>query len=121
MVMSKTMLTRMAVRRIAQALHEFAQEQGWKPAEYQIFFRIREEWGRITMIFIIKGYNGMSEREMWGRIHDRLERSLIAGTDIGFSFGLSVRSQEQVDQGGMYAVPDGYLEEEIVLCSGAGH
>jgi hypothetical protein len=121
MVTSQTMRTRIALRRIAQALHDFAREQGWTPGEYQILFRILEDWGRITVLVIVKDYAGLTELEMWSRIHEQLEKSLASGDDIGFSIGFSVRSLEQVGQGGMYSIPDGYLEEEIILGSYAGH
>jgi hypothetical protein len=119
MAISTTFTTRTALKRLTKALKEFAREQGWKVGEYQILFRVLEDWGRITMLFVVKDFGGQSEREMWGRVFDYLEKSLKPGGDIGFSIGLSVRTQEQVDRGGMYAIPEGYVEEELLLGAGA--
>jgi len=54
-------------------------------------------------------------KEMWGRVVDFLDQSLQPDGDIGFSVGLSVRESKQVEEGGMYSIPEGYVEEEHLL------
>ena len=75
MAPSTTLRTRTVLRRISRALKEFAAEQGWQPGEYQVFFRVLEDWGRISILFIVKEYAGLSEKEMWVRVWDFLQES----------------------------------------------
>lgn len=118
MATSRTLRTRTALRRIVSSLKDFATEQGWQPGEYQILFRVLEDWGRISILFIVKEYGGLSEKEMWARVRGFLETSLKQDGDIGFSFGLSVRDRQQVEQGGMYSIPEGYIEHDLLVGSG---
>jgi hypothetical protein len=110
-----TLRTTNALRRISAALRDFAKHEGWQPDEYQILFRVLENWGRISALLVVKDFGGLTEKEMWGRVVDHLDQSLKPGGDIGFSIGLSVRERKQVEQGGMYAIPEGYVEEELLL------
>jgi hypothetical protein len=110
--------TRTIVRKIARSLQNFAKSQGWQPGEYQIFFHILEDWGRISVLFIVKDFGSLSENELWVHIWDHLAKSLKEDGDIGYSLGLSVRDQQQVEQGGIYSIPDEYREEDVLFGSG---
>jgi hypothetical protein len=114
---STTLRTRTLVRRIANALKDFAVGQGWQPGEYQILFRVLEDWGRISVFFIVKEFGNLSENEMWVRVWDHLEKSL--GSDMGYSVGLSVRNWAQMNQGGMYSIPEGYVDVQELLMDAA--
>jgi hypothetical protein len=105
----------MALRRISAVLRDFANQQGWKPGEYQILYRVLEEWGRITIFFIVKDFGGLSQDEMRNRVWDHLETALKLDGGIGFSFGISVHTPEQVERGGPHSIPDSYFEEELLL------
>jgi hypothetical protein len=50
-------------------------------------------------------------REVW----DHLEKKLSSGPDIGYSVGLSVRSWDQVNQGGLYSIPSDYQDVSDLL------
>ncbi len=104
-----------ALRRIKAALTEFAKQRGLRPGEFQILFRPLEDWGRISAFLIMKDFGGLSEKEMWGLAADHLDEALKKGGDIGFSIGISVRDAKQLEKGGMYAIPEGYVEEELLL------
>jgi hypothetical protein len=101
--------------RISKALKDFAAEKGWKPEEYQILFRNLEQWGRISVFFIVESFSGLTNKDMWSQVFDHLERSLKKQGDIGFSVGLSVREKKKVDEGGMHSIPVGFVSEEELL------
>jgi hypothetical protein len=107
--------TKEALARIAKALVEFAKEQGWTPDQYQVLFRVLEDWGRISVMLVADDFKGLSNREMWDKVFDSLEAKLKPGGDIGFSLGLSVREKRQVEQGGMYTIPEGYVDAADLL------
>jgi hypothetical protein len=104
-----------ALQRIADALTAFAAKQGWKPNEYRILFRVSQRWGRIRVFFIAKEFGALSRQEVWVQVWDHLENSLKSGPEIGFSVGLSVRDWNQVNQGGAYAIPPGYVDHKELL------
>jgi hypothetical protein len=115
MVTRPTLTTKAVLRRIANALVDFAKQQGWSQDQYQIFFRVLEDWGRITVMLVVDDFGGRSEQAMWSLVHDHLEQSIKRDGDIGFSLGLSVRERRQVEQGGIYAIPDSYVEVADLL------
>jgi hypothetical protein len=104
-----------AIKRIADALANFASQHGWKPDEYQILFYRSGRWGRIRVFFIAKDFGGLSRQEMWSRVSDYLDKELASGPDIGYSLGLSVRDWSQVNQGGAYSIPLGYIDNRELL------
>jgi hypothetical protein len=103
------------MRKITKALKDFAAKQGWKPEDYQILFRNLEQWGRISVFLIVESFSSLSDKEMWTQVFEHFEQSLNQGGDIGFSIGLSVRERKQVEQGGAYSIPDGFVSEEELL------
>jgi hypothetical protein len=107
--------TQAALARLAKALVEFAKKQGWSKGQYQVLFRVSEEWGRITAMLVADDFGGRSEREMWDLVFDFIENSLKKDGDFGFSLGLSVREKSQVERGGIYTIPDTYLEATDLL------
>jgi hypothetical protein len=103
------------MRRITKILKDFAAQKGWKSEDYQILFRNLEQWGRISVFFVVESFSGLSNREMWTQVFDYLEQSLNQGDDIGFSIGLSVRERRLVEHSGAYSIPDGFVSEEELL------
>jgi hypothetical protein len=105
------------LRRIVDALEQFAAAERWAPNEYQILFRVSQKWGRIRVFFIVKDLGNLSPQDMWVRVWDHLENSLKNGPDIGYSVGLSVHDLSQVNQGGAHSVPRGYVDQKELLLS----
>ena len=120
MASSPALSTRKAMTRISAALKDFAAQKGWKPHEYQILFRNLEQWGRISVFFIVEDFSGLTNKEMWCEVFDYLEKSLNQQGDTGFSVGLSVRQNKQVEEGGMYSIPVGFVSEDELLLNPAG-
>jgi hypothetical protein len=104
-----------AIKRVANPLVDFASQEGWKPDEYQVLFHQSSRWGRIRVFFIAKNFGGLSRQDMWARVSDHLEKEIAKGPDIGYSLGLSVRDWDQVNQGGAYSVPPGYIDYRELL------
>jgi hypothetical protein len=100
--------------RICKALDDFSSEGGWRPGEYRILFRVSHRWGIIKIFFIIKDLGELSSQEMWVRVWDYLEKAL-AGEDVVYTLRLSVRDWKQVEQGGIYSIPPGFVDAEELL------
>lgn len=110
-----TLTTKGALARISKALAEFAKDQGWTPDQYQVLFRVLEDWGRISVMLVADDFKGLSNRAMWDKVDDSLQAKLKPGGDIEFSLGLSVRQRKQVEQGGMYTIPESYVNAADLL------
>jgi hypothetical protein len=111
--------TTKALRRIAAGLRDYAKSQGLSINEFQIFFRVLEDWGKISALLILDDFEGASQKEIWQSAWKFIEAYLQQGGDIGFSVGLLVRNGKQVEQGGPNSIPEGYVEEELLLTPGA--
>jgi hypothetical protein len=107
--------TTKALRRIAAGLRDYAKLQGLRADEFQILFRVLEDWGKISVLLILRDFGGLPEKQVWLRVWEFLEAFLRQGNDIGFSVGLLVRDGKRLEQGGTYSVPEGYVEEELLL------
>ncbi len=115
MAISTTLRTRAALARIMGALKDFAKAQHWEQGEYSVLFRVLEDWGRISFILVAPDLGSRLNQDVWNELFDHLETALNRSEDIGFSLGFSVRDRKQVEQGGMYSIPEGYVEAEDLL------
>ncbi len=100
---------------IAKALKEFATEQGWKAGEYKILFRVNRRWAVISVYFIAKDFGKLSNQEMWEMVLRHVEKSLATVPDIGYAIRLAVRDWKQVEEGGIYSIPPGFVDQEELL------
>jgi hypothetical protein len=117
MAIGTTLRTSAALKRIVEVLKDFSTAQNWKPGDYRILFDVLEEWGRIRIMLIAEDFGGRSNQEVWDALYDHLEKTLHRGDDVGFSLGFSVRERKQVEKGGMYSVPERYVDAEDLLPS----
>lgn len=120
MAMSTALRTRTAPRAIASALGDFATSKGWQRSDYQLFFHVLEDWGRVTILLVAQDFGGLSENDMHARVWNHLGAALKQEGDIGFSIGLLVRTWDEVNRGPADSIPEGYVEEELLLGSCAG-
>ena len=107
--------TSAALERIVEVVKDFAKKQNWKSGEYEIWFRVLEDWGRISFILVADDLGSRSNHFVWNELFDHLENKLFSGSDIGFSLGFSVRKKEEVEQGAMHSIPEGYVRAEELL------
>ena len=75
--------------------------------------------GRFASAIAMGLYSLEIQLKVWVRVTDYLEHSMKQQGDIGFSIGLSVHTFDQVAKGGRNSIPEGYVEEEILLGPGA--
>jgi hypothetical protein len=108
MAVSATM--RRAVRRIAEALTRFAKLQGWGDGDYQIYYVMDPKWGHIHVLFVANGFEKKKEYENYVLVREYLEKELGDMPGLLNHLGLVVRSSEQVDEGGIYAIGPPYRE-----------
>jgi len=100
---------------IAKALKEFATEQSWNAGEYKILFRASRRWGIIYVFFVTKDFGKFSNQDMWVMVWKHLEKSLATGPAIGYTIRLAVRDWKQVEEGGIYSIPPGFVDQEELL------
>jgi len=101
---------RRSVFLVAGALTRFAESQGWKDPQYWIYYRINPDWGKVHFIFVAEAFNGKNPYETTRQVWAYLEEELKEYSDVLSSLGLVVRSKEQVNEGGIYAIGSEYKE-----------
>jgi hypothetical protein len=101
---------RRSVFLVAGALTKLAESQGWKESDYRIYYRTNPDWGKVHFIFVVEAFNGKDPYETTRRVWAYLEKELKECQDVLSSLGLVVRSKEQVDEGGIYAIGSEYKE-----------
>jgi hypothetical protein len=115
MVTRPTLKTKAVLAVIGKALVAFAKERGWTRDQYQLLFRVQEEWGRITAMLVLQDFGGRSEQELRDQAHQAVEKALDQSGGTDFSLGLTIRERSQVERGGRYTIPDSYVEAADLL------
>jgi hypothetical protein len=107
-----------AIRRVAQALHKYAQERGWRYAshadwgkgDYYIDIIANDEWGRIYVTFAAKAFSGMGELKRFESVQDYLESELADDPGLVEAISLVVKDQAQFDHEGRSSLGLGDVE-----------
>jgi hypothetical protein len=98
------------LRRIAQALHEYAADQGWRADDYRVLVRLNEAWGRIHVVLVAKAFPQPSLEDAWHGVIDYLEDKLRDEPALFESISLTLRTFDQVEEGGVYAISPRYVD-----------
>lgn len=107
------------VRRISEAAERLAASQGWGPDDFKVFVRINREWGYVHVIFVARNFPFQTERENWELIMGYLQGALWEdGRRPGISISLTLRTFEQVDQGGIYTLSPSFVDVDEILAGG---
>jgi hypothetical protein len=100
---------RRAVRLVAGALTQYAQEQGWRDEDYWIYYSINPHWGgRVHFVFVARGFDGRDDYESYRSVWRHLQRVLADEPDVLESLNLVVLGKNKVDEGGAYSIGPEY-------------
>jgi predicted Co/Zn/Cd cation transporter (cation efflux family) len=99
-----------AIRRIAQALVAYAKEKGWSEGDYQIYYAASSKRSQIYIAFVSKYFDKNQRYENYALIKEHLARELGDMPGLLNHLALVIRSREQVEEGGIYAVGPPYRE-----------
>ena len=110
---------RHAVQRLAQVFQDYATTQGWRPDGYRVFVRLKPKWGRIHIILVAKSFPGKGPGDQWLSVRDFLEEKLRDEPGLLESLNLSLRTFDQVAEGGIYAIGPPFMDIQDLLTSGA--
>jgi len=103
-------IVKRAVFLIARTLIKFAKSQGWKDADYWIYYKTNPDWDKVHFIFVAEGFNDQDPYETTRSVWSYLEKELGGEQDVLRSLGLVVHSKKKVDEGGLYAIGSSYEE-----------
>src|SRR4051812_5989919 len=108
MALSPTM--KRAVRRVADLLGEFATQQGSGVEDWRLFFRVDPDWDRIRVIIVSNGFEGHDPYGSYAAVEQFLRDKLRDDPALFHAIGLVIRTFQQVDEGGIYAIGPDYFE-----------
>ncbi len=98
------------LRLVVGALTKYANDEGWQPGTFGIFYRVNEDWGRVHIIFVSEHFDSRTEYLNYVGVLKYLKQTFNANADVLASLSLVTRSQEQVNQGGIYEIGPEYRE-----------
>lgn len=102
---------RRTIRWITQAFDQFAADQGWSRGDYQVLVRINQDWGRVHLILAAKDFTGQTDQEKWQKVMDYLaEKFKQKEPSLLQSISLTIRSFDQIEQGGLYSISPQFVD-----------
>ena len=108
------------VRRIAEAFDNFASEQGWDRGDYRILLRAKPDWGRFHVLLLARQFPGDTPRDQWITVMNFVTVDLDADDpDLIRSVSLTLRTFDQVEEGGIYAIGRGFEDVREMLVGGS--
>jgi hypothetical protein len=112
-------VTRTTVKKIANAFREYAATQGWSPQDYQIFIRINPDWGQVHVLFVAKTFPDPDTNRQWMNMMKGIEGPLPDIMENLASLDLTLRTFDQVNEGGIYSIGTQFVDIDEVLAGGA--
>ena len=103
-----------AIRSLVQALQKYAESQGWQSEDYRIFYWGNWDWGKIHLILVARAFPGRYE-DQWLTISEYLKKELKDEPVLRKAFNLELRTFDQVEEGGLYAIHPDYEDADEFL------
>lgn len=108
---------KLGVRLVVEALRRYAAAQGWSTADYRVLIETNAEWGRIHAILVARSFPGETLDDQWASVIDFLDEELKEEPGLMESLNLVLRTFDEVDEGGIYAIPPSYDDAEGLIAS----
>lgn len=106
-----------AVGKIAGAIRRYAAEQQWSQDDFKIFVEVNSDWGRIHAIFVARQFPGQYPEDQWLSVINSLELSLKNEPELLDSMNLTLRTFDEVDQGGLYSLSPEYVDVDELIAN----
>jgi hypothetical protein len=113
---SETAMKRV-VAEVANALSNYAEQRGWKPNDYWIYYNINAEWDVVHLIFVSRQISESQEDSYYHEVWQFLIWYFKEDTAILRYFNLLIRSKSRVDKGGLYGIGPAFEEYRTVTPS----
>jgi hypothetical protein len=97
-----------ANNRIHEILGEYAASQGWSPDDWNLYSWVNKDWGNLHVIFVSKGFNNADYYNHYDSVMNYLTEKLSDDPDLLGAIGLVIRTPDQVQEGGIYAIGEEY-------------
>jgi hypothetical protein len=104
-----------AVRRVIQSFRRYAQAQGWAKGDYRILVETNPDWGRIHVILVARDFPGHNPEDGWLSVIDFIDEDLKDEPELGESINLTLRTFDQVEQGGIYSLSPEYVDADDLV------
>jgi hypothetical protein len=106
---SETAMKRV-VAEVANALSIYAQQRGWKPNDYWIYYNINADWDVVHLIFVSRQISESEEDSYYHAVWQFLIEHFKEDPAILRYFNLLVRSKSRVDKSGLYGIGPAFEE-----------
>jgi hypothetical protein len=102
---------KIAVRRISEALHDYASEHKWKKDDNDLEVVVNADWGRIYVTFVGKAFKSRDGYERFNEVQNWLEKKLKKYPELIEAIDLIVRDPDQYEVEGPF--PLGLSDERV--------
>jgi len=100
------------VRRAVQVLRDYAATQGWGQDDYRIYVYPNLDWNRLQLILVARALPRKDYLANYNAVCDFIEERLKDDPWLKHDIGVVLRTFDQVEQGGLYAIPRSYLDAD---------
>jgi len=100
------------VRRVVGAFRDYAASQGWRPEDYRIYVWPNLDWFSVHVILAVKSLPERNAEDSTFAAIDFVHDKLKDDPDLARSIGLTVRTFDQIEQGGLYGIAPDFVEAD---------
>lgn len=101
------------IRRLANAILDYAKTRGWDREDVQLYYRWVPDWDRLHILVVIPDFEGGTEFQAWSSILTHLGEEFADDPEfMKHHLSLLVRTSQQVQEGGIYEIGPEYREYE---------
>lgn len=94
------------------SFHRYAKSLGWKREDYRVLYETNMDWGRIHLILVVRADPVLTLEDRWLSVVNFIENDLRVHPETLDSINLVLRTFDQIEQGGLYALSPSYSESE---------
>jgi len=108
---------REAVRRVVMSFHRYAKSQGWQKEDYRVYYETNPDWGRIHVVLGARRFPRETTEENWLSVIDFIDEDLKDSPELLDAISLTLRTFDQLEGRGLYALNPSYVDSEDVFDS----
>jgi len=102
---------------ISRVVREYADTHGWPADSYRLYLRFNEKWDTAHVMLVSGNFDERKNRDTWKEIMNFLKKELFSFMKYFIMFNLTLRSFDQINEGGIYAFGPEFVPVEDFLAT----
>jgi hypothetical protein len=101
---------RWVLHKVITGLLNFRKAKNWSDQDYWVYYDLNEDWDRVNIVFVAKAFNDTDRFDSYREVWEFLQKQMADDPESLGRINLVVRSEDQVQQGGIYSIGREYKE-----------